>query len=258
MKPYLNAPVNEVRLRIGAPVGIISGDTAYNTAVTVDSDDIQYVIEHAVRSSVHSHREQLCNGYIDYNGLRIGLCGTGIYKEGKLHSIADISSLNIRVPAERKGIFAGFEQYIFPLGNTLIISPPGGGKTTALRELVRTVSERGFRVSVVDERNEIAAKTGAVMGFELGKTTDVMTNLPKVHAIEMLLRSMNPEIIALDELSGQSDIEKIRSAVLNGIVIYATCHGTDTDDAKKKGLDFFERYLVIKKTDGRHVYEFRE
>lgn len=258
VEPFLKRPVNEIRLRIGAPVCVVCGSTTYKTMVIAESEDINYIIEHASECSVHSHREQICRGFIDYNGLRIGICGTGIYKEGKLHSVEDISSLNIRVPAEVKGIFNSYTSYILPPKNTLIISPPGFGKTTALRELIRVVSDNGYRVALVDERNEIAAKYREFNSFDLGVNTDVMTNLSKSDAADIILRSMNPEIIAVDELSGHGDMEIMRNAALNGIVLFATAHGRGTDDIKKKGLDFFESYVVIQKADDRYLYEFKD
>lgn len=258
VRPYTGNGLNELRLRIGKPLIILCRNASYSAEVTVDSADIQYVIEHAAKCSLHSHREEICKGYIDYNGLRIGLCGTAIHKEGSLYTFSDISSLNIRVPSEVKGIFDLNTAKIIPPKNTIIISPPGYGKTTALRELIRVVSDKGCRVAVVDERNEIAAKNGAYTNFDIGINTDVLTDVAKTEAVSLLLRSMNPEIIAVDELSGQKDTDCLRSLRLNGVLVFATAHGSGKSDAIKKGLDFFERYIVIKKHDGVRKFEFYE
>lgn len=254
VQQFTDQNINEIRIRNGLPLVIICGGKTFTAETVAGSSDIQYVIEHAAKFSIHSHKEQICRGFIDYNGLRIGLCGTAVNDGDKLSSVIDISSLNVRVPSEIRGIFDEEPDLLLPPRNTLIISPPGCGKTTALRELIRLSSDLGYRTSVADERNEIAAKCGNVINFYLGRNTDVITNMPKTEAVSRLLRAMNPQIIALDELSGASEISTVKNAALSGVIIFATAHGKDSSDAAKLDLDFFERYISISVHNGKRVY----
>lgn len=253
---FRDEQVNEIRIRAGMPVSAVCGSRTFESNVIADISDIEYILERASQYSLYSRRTQLCSGFIDFNGLRIGICGTAMMKEDALYSFSNICSLNIRIPREQKGILDDFSSHLSPPRSTLIVSPPGCGKTTALRELIRITSENGYRVSAADERNELAAKCGSAYNFDLGRNTDIMTDLSKLQSLGLLLRTMNPEIIAVDELGGHDEIELLRSASLNGVTVYATAHGRSRRDAEQKGLDFFEEYMVIKVCGGNRRYYF--
>lgn len=157
-------------------------------------------------------------------GCRMGLCGEAVVKEGKLSGLRTISSLSVRLAREKLGIAGETADRLLMEGNpasALIVSPPGGGKTTFLRDLIRCISQKGYRVAVVDERREL----GADGALELGPTTDVLTGAPKVQAIPLLIRAMNPQVLALDEISGEAELEEALYASFSGIALLATAHG---------------------------------
>lgn len=158
-------------------------------------------------------------------GCRLGLCGEGVTKDGRLSGIRQISSLALRIAREQIGIAnETADKLVFEktVESALILSPPGGGKTTFLRDLIRCISEKGIRVSVVDERREL----GAEGSLNLGPTTDVLWGVPKAQAIPLMIRAMNPQVLALDEISGEGELEEAMYASFCGICLLATAHGT--------------------------------
>lgn len=226
-KVLAGCAVEEIRLRPGyAPAALIAGIERPLSADTVNRRDIQRVLEKATGASLHAYLPELCSGYISYSGIRIGVCGTAVIKNDSICGFKDFSSLNIRIPAEFKGNIDKAVAEITSGGfkNTLIISPPGGGKTTALRELIRRLSAAGYRVSVIDERNELSAADSMGMGFDLGERSDVLIGVKKSRGALMLLRGMNPEIIAMDEITESEDINAIREVYGCGVGLIATAH----------------------------------
>lgn len=223
--------VEELRLRAGrAATALIAGREVALGTERVSQADIQRALEKATGASLHAYTEELRAGYISYGGLRLGLCGTAIVKNGEVHAFRSFSSLAIRIPAEFSGRFDGVYTAIAAAPGApgvLIVSPPGGGKTTALRELIRRMSNDGRRVAVVDERNELAAADIDGAGFDLGARTDVLTGVKKSHGAIMLLRAMNPEYIAVDEITDAADIAAMREINGCGVGIIATAHATD-------------------------------
>lgn len=188
---------------------------------------VQDVIDRASGHSLYAVQEMLKNGFITIcGGHRLGICGRGVYKEGALFSLRDISSVNIRVAREIRGVADKAANFLWTHPrSTLILAPPGRGKTTLLRDLIRQLSERFYwRISVADERMEIAACLGAVPQLALGSCTDILSAVKKAQAIEMLLRSMNPQWIALDEITAQEDVESICRASYCGVRFLATAH----------------------------------
>ncbi|MBR5491090.1 MAG: stage III sporulation protein AB, partial [Oscillospiraceae bacterium] len=167
------------------------------------------------------------------HGIRIGICG--VYSEKGMVSAGDISSLALRLPHEMKGIGAEAIESLRPFDSSiLIISPPGGGKTSFLRELIRKTSEAGVRVCLCDERGEVAAMWQGVSSFDLGPMCDVLSGVEKRRGITMLLRSMNPRIIAVDEISAEYDGQAMKEALSCGAAIYATAHGKNLEELMKR------------------------
>lgn len=199
---------------------------------TVTERDIGRVLEKATCASVHSAISTMRAGFIPYRGLRIGLCGSAMFKNGELCGFSRYSSLVIRIPSPFVGNLTREAARLSKNGfaNTLIVSPPGGGKTTALRELVRLVSDMGHTIAVVDERDEIFGGEERDMGGH----TDVLTGTDKQTGVMMLLRTMGPEIIALDEISRREDIKAVEEISGCGVGIIATAHGMGFEDMKKR------------------------
>lgn len=181
---------------------------------------------------------------------------------GKLTGLRDISSVSIRIP--RQSTNCGGEvlkKLCAAKDNVLIISPPGGGKTTFLRECIRAISSSGVRVAVCDERGELAAVFRGVPQFDIGPMSDVMTDIPKSEAALMLLRSMNPQVIAMDEISSPEDCRAAASAVGCGVRVIATAHAAAVSDLKRRNVyrfllaqDVFNNIVVIENNAGVRSY----
>lgn len=195
-------------------------------------------------------------------GLRIGVCGTGVISSGKLTGLRDISSVSIRIPKQTTECGGEIlKKLCTAKDNVLIISPPGGGKTTFLRECIRVISSSGVRVAVCDERSELAAVFRGVPQFDIGPVSDVMSDIPKSEAALMLLRSMNPQVIAMDEISSPEDCLAAASAVGCGVRVIATAHAASVSDLNRrnvyKGLftqNVFKSVVVIENNAGVRSY----
>jgi stage III sporulation protein AA len=149
-------------------------------------------------------------------------------REGQLWGLRKVSSVVIRLARQVPGIALETAKKLTAEGSpqsALIVSPPGGGKTTFLRDLIRSISEKGFRVSVADERRELGAVREGAATLDLGPTTDILSGCPKAQAIPLLLRVMNPQVIALDEIAGEEELEAVRYCAYSGVAVLATAHG---------------------------------
>lgn len=229
----------EIRLRLGCgPTVAADGTERAFSPRPVTAGELSAVLERATGASLHSFSGQMLDGFICCRGLRIGVCGTAVTHGGEMTGLKDFSSLAIRIPREKRGICARAVEEICAGGfrSTLIVSRPGGGKTTALREIIRTLSTLGYRVSVIDERNELAAGGTDGMNFELGAHSDVLTGVDKERAGMMLLRGMNPQIIAMDEISKPSDVRTVLTINGCGVMLLASAHAADREDLKKRTL----------------------
>ena len=229
----------EIRLRLGRePAAVLpEGERVFARGHFISGEELSRVLDKASGCSMHSCREQLRQGFIAAkNGVRVGVCGTGVGDRGG-EGIRDISSLAIRIPRQIKGVGAdaieklgGFEESV------LVISPPGGGKTTFLRELIRCSSESGRRVCVCDERGELAAAYQGRAGFDLGRCTDILSGVDKAAGMLMLLRAMNPQVIAVDEISSGEDIASVEKAACCGAAIFATAHASGVEQMRGRAL----------------------
>lgn len=250
----------EIRLRVGRQLSlVINGRETEAGGAKLKAEELMQVLEKATGASLHSAAPAMVNGYISYRGLRIGLCGEAAMNGGQLLGFREYSSLAIRLPRECRGICSSFIDKLTEEGieNTLIISPPGVGKTTLLRELIRIISERGTRVSVLDERCELSASGS----FDLGRCSDVLTGVPKELGASMLLRGMNPQVIAMDEISRDEDSKVIEQIIGCGVSILASAHGRERQDMLKRpmyrsffDMGFFRNILTIYRDGDKRRY----
>ena len=227
----------EFRLRIGkAPSILADGKERVFVEKQVQEEDLMRILEKATGASLHTAAPAMAEGYLSYRGLRIGVCGTAVLRNGTVSGFRSVSSLAIRIPRECCGICDRALETLTENGfsNTLVIARPGGGKTTALRDLIRGLSRRGLRVGVADERNELAAVDGPLAQFDLGPCSDVLTGIPKAEAAMMLLRGMNPEIIAMDEITRERDMEAVLQIHGCGVGILSSVHATDPDELRRR------------------------
>jgi len=258
---FYDGPINfvsdfaeEIRIRINKPAVVIYPDREVVTDIIYDRKKIDSLIDRITKSSLYTFSEDIKNGFITVvGGHRIGLSGTAVYENGALKNIRDISYINVRIAHELKGVGEGLFAKITNgdrIRSTLIISPPGGGKTTLLRDLVRLISDNmnRCRVAVIDERNEISATFMGEPQNDIGKRTDVLCGYSKKDGITRAIRSMSPDLIALDEIGGNEDAEAITKCKYSGVGVIATMHGDSIEDAKGfMEREIFDCYILIDK-----------
>ncbi len=268
--------LQEIRLRVGQPVtvlmdnkekflskrGELTDDISY--AGYSDEKELEAVIAHICHYSIYAFADEIRQGFMTIRGgHRIGLSGQVILEDREqIRNIKYIRYLNIRIAHEMKGVSDKALPYLYFQGevqNTLIISPPGCGKTTMLRDLVRNFSTgtaygKGKNVGLVDERSEIAGSYLGIPQNDIGIRTDVMDACPKREGMMMLIRSMAPDILAVDELGSEEDVEAMHKAVRCGCRMLATIHGFSLEEVARKSYmktvmeeRLFDRYLLLGK-----------
>lgn len=265
--------LQEIRLRIQSPLLILYqnkefyvkedgtlGDNREN-AYIISKNEIKETMEYISNYSLYAYEEEMKQGFITIQGgHRIGLAGKVIMEKDMIKSMKYISFINVRLSHQMKGCADGILPYMIEENNvkhTLIISPPRCGKTTLLRDMIRQLSNgteyfKGVTVGVVDERSEIGACYMGVPQNELGVRTDILDCCPKAKGMLMLIRTMSPQVIAVDEIGSREDIEAIEYVINCGCKLIATVHGSSIEDIRTKPLlrellqeHVFERYIIL-------------
>lgn len=268
--------INEIRLRVGQPIVIDycgvyflcrKGITDKKIeAIICTKNMIEQIISKVTENSLYAFNEQLKQGFLTaYGGIRIGVCGECVYENNVLKTIKSISSLNIRIPHEVKNCSLKILNYVASndIKNTLILSPPGAGKTTMLRDLALQLSDRFCKnILVIDERNEIANCVAGVCQHNIGHFTDIITNSNKIYGLESGIRSMKPDIVMTDEIANVNDINAISYALGCGVKVIATTHCASFEELQLK-QDFsqliknklFDLYVVLSTKHGPGTVE---
>ena len=227
--------VQEIRLRLGRHPGLtmVRGEQELIQLPPVGKEDLFRVLELATGASPYAAAGSIRAGYIHAGGgIRVGLCGRMRPGTEGTWAQSGLTSMCIRIPREIRGCGSPFCSS--PFVSTLILSAPGAGKTTLLRDMVRLLSDRGNRVSLCDERGEVSALSDSGIGFDVGRCTDVLSEVPKGKGAMQLLRTMSPEILAMDEISDPEDLKACRAAAGCGAALLATAHAGGEEDWETK------------------------
>ena len=235
----------ELRLRAGQALSVLLPEGETSLGVTVEPEELETLCDIATEFSRYAAVETMREGYLSVKGgVRVGLCGTAVIKDGANTNLRQLSSAAVRIAREQIGIADPLAQQLFRDGelcSTVILSPPGAGKTTLLRDLVRRLSAGVFpygprRVSLIDERGEVAMMHRGEPQMDVGPYTDVLDACPKALGIPMVLRAMNPQIIAVDEITAYQDIKAMSQAAGCGVRLLATIHAADVAELMEKPL----------------------
>ena len=270
----------ELRLRVHRPLTVLTREGELSVLgaeheTTVTSDELEQMIAGVTEYSRYASAETLRQGFLTVRGgFRLGVCGTAVLRDGIVWGIKDFSGLALRIVCEQRGIAEGVVPQLFDgagrLRSSLILSEPGGGKTTLLRDMVRCISLGSAeyparRVAVVDERSELAAVWRGRIQTELGNHTDVLDGCPKAQGIPMVLRSMSPQVIAVDEITEPADITAMCAAANCGVALLATIHAGSLSELSHKPLwrellaaQVFTRAVIISGDGSRREYRVEE
>ena len=218
--------ISEITLRAGKKVVVKANNRYYKIDYVMSFEEIEEVFKQFCNLSVYAYLDEIRSGFITVKGgHRIGICGTVVVRDNKVYNIKNISSVNIRIACEIKGCSDFID---FSVKNLLVISPPCCGKTTLIRDLCRKIGAKN-KITIIDERGEIAGVYNGISPFDIGDMTDVLSLVEKKSGIEYAIRSMSPEYIVVDEISNE-DCEAIKKSFSYGVNIIATAHGNDYED----------------------------
>ena len=229
--------ITEIRLRVGKNVRVYCGKIEKTLNQNVTKQHLIKILSNISSNSIYSVQNDINKGFVTIEGgNRIGVAGEIVVLDGKIKNIKEICSMNIRVSKEYIGISNSIMDNVVKEGvvkNTIIISPPGLGKTTLLRDIIRNLSECGYNVSVIDERGEIAAMYEGKPSLNLGERTDVISSVDKVTGMQMAVRSLAPDVICTDEIGDAQDVEAIKYICKSGVAFITTVHGKSIEDIQR-------------------------
>ncbi|MDR1674478.1 MAG: Flp pilus assembly complex ATPase component TadA [Oscillospiraceae bacterium] len=237
----------EIRLRLGRAVTVVTGEWErylshdgrlheYGTHfITAQQSDLEYSFKAICDSSIHSFAKELSQGWVTVaGGNRVGIAGTAVTKSDGLNTVKYVNALNFRIAHEVNGCAENVYNQFFAAEpvSMLVIGKPGSGKTTFIRDLCRILSSRK-RISLIDERGELAACSYGVPQNDVGMKTDVFDGYSKADGIETAIRVMNPDFIICDEI-GNDDVTALLGSINSGVKIIATAHAGSIGEIHKR------------------------
>lgn len=253
--------LQEIRIRAGRPVLIQCKNREYISGRVLEGTQVREILAYLSNYSLYAYEDEIRQGFLSLpGGHRVGLAGRTVTENRCVKTMTEISSLNIRFAHEIKGCADSLLPRLWEKGallHTLIVSAPGCGKTTLLRDCIRQISDGnafhgGMTVGLVDERSEIAGCFRGIPGNDVGMRTDILDGCPKAEGMMMLIRSMAPKVIAVDEIGSREDLSALMTAMHCGCVLLATVHGSSMEELKKKPvlrdmmeMRLFERYVIL-------------
>ncbi|MBC7766112.1 MAG: stage III sporulation protein AA [Hyphomonadaceae bacterium] len=264
--------IEEIRMRKGQPLMLYAVDRSYfvtedgwltnvgGKCKVVQEADILTTFDLLTGASVYAKQDQIKQGFLTIEGgHRVGIAGTTVLKQGEITHIKEISGLNIRVARQVMGVADKVMVHIKQeerILNTLILSPPGYGKTTLLRDIARQLGDgsRGIKVGIVDERSEIAACVNGIPSFQVGVQTDVLDRCPKCEGLKMMVRTLSPNVVITDEIGGADDLQALREVLSSGVSVITTAHAGSLAELKRRPMmqailkeHIFDCFIVLHK-----------
>ena len=269
--------IEEIRIRTYKPIILKNGQAEKQIDYIITPNTVLQILQKICENSIYSYQNQICNGFITlHGGHRVGITGNAVIKDEQVINLNYISSLNFRIARQVFNCSSTALPYIInssqnDIYTTLIVSPPGCGKTTLLRDLVRRISNgipemnfKGVTCGIVDERGEISALYKGVPQNDIGIKVDIIENVSKDVAMKMLIRSMTPKVIVADEIGNSKDIEAINYAICSGSKGIFTAHGSSMFDITLNpmikeliSLNIIERIIFLdenKKGNIKEIY----
>ncbi|MBC8531154.1 stage III sporulation protein AA [Gehongia tenuis] len=275
--------LEEIRVRMGRPLMVYGGGRDYFIS---DGGDVSFLAAgaHVVSReegarlmdalcghSLYAVEDEMKQGFFTLpGGYRVGLAGKAVSEGGRVRNLTQISGFNIRIPRALEGCADGLMAYL-ALGSrplsTLVIAPPQAGKTTLIRDVARQFSDGfgafpGVKVSIVDERSEIASCAMGMPQNKVGLRSDVLDACPKSEGMMMALRSLSPRVLVCDEIGSSADCDAVREALYAGVAVVVTVHGDGLETVKIRpslgrliGEKGFDRYVVLSKSLGPGTVE---
>ncbi|MGG3737898.1 stage III sporulation protein AA [Aeribacillus pallidus] len=267
LPPTIVEEMEEIRLRTFRPVEVCTRGNPYFLPYTFTEEDAEHLINRLSNHSFYTLEEELKRGYITIEGgHRVGLAGKVVLEQGMVKGLRQLSSFNIRIARQKIGVGEPLIPFLFDgtWRHTIIIGSPQTGKTTLLRDLARIISSGyepfgipAMKVGIVDERSEIAGCLRGIPQLDFGYRVDVLDGCPKAEGMMMMIRSMSPDVLIVDEIGREEDGKAIMEAMNAGITLLTTTHGKNLEDIQKRPIlqqilkeQRFQRFIELNRQKG--------